>query len=654
MKNKILLSFLFLPFIHFAQDSHGSCSSVKKHTNSQLKSNTFSIAQIAQTELYDVHYYFLNLNMTNTATTLSGSGEIHATARVNLDTALVEFFQTFVISSIEVDGTPVSYTRQNSALKVPVNKLSGENFVIHVNYSGTPPTASTNPLGGGGMTNDDSPSWGNQVTWSLSEPFAAYEWFPVKQSLKDKADSCSVWITVPSSCKAGSNGLLQQVVDLGNGTHRFEWKHRHPIDYYLISVAVAEYVEYNVTANPAGSGPVLIQNFIYDNPGTLPNFQDDIDETVDFMELLADLFGPYPFADEKYGHCMAPISGGMEHQTMTTQGFFNPTLTCHELAHQWFGNHVTCSSWADIWVNEGFASYAEYMMLEELYPGQHLQDMLDRHDNIMSQVGGSVWVEDSLSDGSIFSGRLVYDKGAAIVHTLRFLINDDQTFYDALQIYQSMYADSVASGIELVEVFETESGLDLSAFLEEWYFGEGYPTYAVRWNNVGSDLLLEINHTTSRPSVTPLFTNDLELRFDRSGALADTIIRFQITGNQNQFIIPNASNFVNINKIDPNNWICNKIGGITKDLNFTAGLEDNPTKPGIAVYPNPSNGPVTIEMSKSGEYSLVLMDAKGSEITSYEFDTSTTLDLKDQAQGTYILQVVSKATGEKFNKLIKR
>jgi aminopeptidase N len=652
MKNKILLSLLFLPLFNYAQDSKGSCSSVKKHTNSQLKSNTFTVAQIAQTELYDVHYYFLDLNMTNTTTTLSGSGEIHAIAREDLDTALVEFFQSFVISSIEVDGTPVTYSRQNSALKIPVNKLQGENFVIHVNYSGTPPTAATNPLGGGGMTNQSSPSWGNQVTWSLSEPFAAYEWFPVKQSLKDKADSCAVWITVPSNCKAGSNGLLQQVVDLGNGTHRFEWKHLHPIDYYLISVAVAKYVEYNVTANPAGSGPVLIQNFIYDNPATLPNFQDDIDETVDFMELFADLFGPYPFADEKYGHCMAPISGGMEHQTMTTQGFFNPTLTCHELAHQWFGDHATCSSWADIWVNEGFASYAEYIMLENLYPGDELQDMLDRHDDIMSQSGGSVWVEDSLSDGAIFSSRLVYNKGAAIVHTLRFLVNDDQVFYDALKAYQALYADSVASGIEVVDVFENESGLDLTNFLEEWYFGEGYPTYSVRWNNVGSDLLLEINQTTSKPLVTPLFTNDLELRFDRTGA-ADTTIRFQITGNQNQFIIPNAANYVNITKIDPDNWICNKSAGIVKDLNFTAGIEDFTDKSRISVYPNPSTGPITIEMATSGDYSLVLMDAKGSEITSKEFNGMTTLDLKGQAQGTYILQVVSKTTGEKFSRLIK-
>lgn len=654
MKNKILLSLLFLPLFHFAQDSKGNCSSVKRHQNVQLKSNTFSVSQIAETEKYDVHYYFLNLNMTNTSTTLSGSAEIHAKARVNLDSALVEFFNTFVISSIEVNGTPVNYNRQNSALKIPVNKLQGENFVIHVNYSGTPPTSATNPLGGGGMTNASSPSWGNQVTWSLSEPFAAYEWFPVKQSLKDKADSCSVWVTVPSNCKAGSNGVLQQVVDLGNGTHRFEWKHRHPIDYYLISVAVAKYVEYNVTANPVGSGPVLIQNFIYDNPQTLPNFQNDIDETADFLELFAGLFGPYPFADEKYGHCMAPISGGMEHQTMTTQGFFNPTLTAHELAHQWFGDHITCSSWADIWVNEGFASYAEYMMLEALYPGDQLQDMLDRHSDIMQQTGGSVWVSDSLNDGSIFSSRLVYNKGASIVHTLRFLIGDDAVFYQGLKNAQILYADSVASGMDIIEVFENESGKDFSNFAEEWYFGEGYPTYSVRWNTVGTDLLLEINQTTSKPLVTPLFTNDLELLFDRTG-VADTTIRFEITGTHNQFIIPNATNYVNITKIDPNNWICNKSAGIVKDNNFTAGISENAAVSTISVYPNPTSSYVTIEMKNTNEnYELILLDSKGRSVLSQNFDHSTTLDLKDYASGTYILQVKNLVNGERYSKLIKR
>jgi aminopeptidase N len=651
MKKRYIFALTCLPLLAAAQEKANSCSRAKG-THFHTKSNTFTVAQIAETERYDVHFYFLDLQMTNTTTDLSGVAEIHATARENLDSALIELFPDFTINAIEVDGTPVAYNRTNTAVKIPVNALAGQAFILSVDYEGTPPTAVTNPLGGGGMTNDNSPSWGNLVTWSLSQPFAAYEWFPVKQSLKDKADSSAVHITVPNACKAGSNGVLENVVDLGNGTHRFEWKHRHPIDYYLISVAVAEYVEYTVTANPVGSGPVTIQNFVYNNPNTLPNFQDEIDETADFLELYASLYGPYPYADEKYGHCMAPISGGMEHQTMTTQGFFERGLTSHELAHQWFGDHVTCASWSDIWVNEGFAAYSEYIMLEHLYPGQQQGDMLDRHDNIQSQPGGSVWCADSLSEASIFSGRLTYNKGASIIHTLRFLINNDSVFYAGLRQYQQQFADSTALGVDFIAVMEDVSGMDFTAFMEEWYFGEGYPIYSVRWNNVGGNMLVEINQQVTMPGITPFFTNDLQLRFDRSG-IADTTIRFAITGTQNQFLIPNPGNIVNILSIDPANWICNTDLGITHDVNFTVGLGETESAEQIRLYPNPSSGPFTVEMPIAGDYTLTIVDPKGRVVKNATFTQQTTIDLGPEAGGTYLIQVTG-ADGTQVRRVVKR
>lgn len=653
MKNK-RLSLIFLalaPLAALGQGKTHSCSHVKSHAVN-AKSNTLTVAQIAETERYDVHYYFLDLHMTNTATTLAGAAQIHATAREDLDSALIELFEDFTINAVEVNGSPAPYSRTASALNISVDAEAGESFVLAIYYYGTPPTAATNPLGGSGMTNDNSPSWGNLVTWSLSEPFSAYEWFPVKQSLRDKADSSSVFITVPTACKAGSNGVLENVVDLGNGTHRFEWKHRHPIDYYLISVAVAEYVEYNVVANPAGSGPVTIQNYIYNNPATLPNFQDEIDETADFMELFADLYGPYPFADEKYGHCMAPISGGMEHQTMTTQGFFERGLTSHELAHQWWGNNVTCASWSDIWVNEGFASYSEYLMLENLYPGQQQGDMLDRHDYIMSQPDGSVWVEDSLNDGRIFSGRLTYDKGAAILHTLRFLIDNDSLFFAGLRNFQALYEDSTALGVDFIEVMENETGMDFTNFMQEWYFGEGFPMYSVRWNNVGANMLVEINQQTTMPGVTPFFTNDLQLRFDRSG-VADTTMRFAITGTQNQFLVPNPGNIVNIVAIDPSNWIINGNLGIVHDVNFTVGIEEQQAAEPIHIYPNPSNGPFTVEMTKPGDYTLTVIDTRGRVLKTGNFDQKTVVDLSGEASGTYVLQV-SGSDGMKVRRMLKK
>ena len=622
-------------FLANAQDENSTtCSNRSKFKGQSLKSNSLTVAQIAQTERYNVHYYELDLAMTNLNTSVSGTAEIHATANENLDSALFELFPTFTISEIRVNGTPITYSRVNSAIKVPVNTNAGNAFIIAVDYSGTPPTAATNPLGGSGMTNATSPSWGNRVTWSLSESFAAYEWWPCKQSLSDKADSSAVKLTVPNNCKGGSNGILENVVPLGNGTTRYEWKNRHMINYYLISVAVAKYIEYNIYANPVGAtAPILIQNYIYDNPATLPNFQADIDETVDFMVLFSDLFGLYPFADEKYGHCMAPLSGGMEHQTMTTQGFFEKSLTAHELGHQWFGNNVTCASWTDIWVNEGFASYSEYLMKEALYPAERAQHLTDIHANIMSQPNGAVWVLDSLNESRIFDGRLTYDKGGAIIHTFRFMINDDSLFFAALKNFQTNFKDSVAFGTDVKAELEAASGLDFTEAFDQWYFGEGYPTYSTRWNSVGSDLLLEITHTTSVSSITPTFTNPLEIKFARSG-LADTTIRFDISSNLNQFFVPAIGTVTNISAIDPSNWIINKVGTNNHDVNFLAGLNEQMNVSSIHLYPNPSNALITIQSAQNCELSIYSTDGKC--ISNHSVNNNLTVDVSDYRNGNYL------------------
>lgn len=653
---KTLLSFLIfiISLSLFAQKEEFSCSHIKSK-NRMLKSNTLSVEQIAETERYDVHFYLLDLTMTNLSTDLSGTVEIHGTARENLDSVWFELFETFTISEIKLDGNAITYNRNLSAIKVPVNLLENDSFIISVTYNGTPPDASTNPLGGSGMTNDNSPSWGNQVTWSLSEPFSAFEWFPCKQSLTDKADSVFVNITVPSTCKAGSNGVLVQEIDLGNGTTKFMWEHRHPIDYYLISVAVAEYVDYTVFANPIGApNPIPVQNFIYNNPETLPNFQADIDETVDFIEYFSGIFGLYPFHDEKYGHCMAPLGGGMEHQTMTTQGFFNNTLTAHELAHQWWGDHVTCKSWADIWVNEGFASYSEYLMLAEMYPGDEITDMDDRHQNIMSELGGSIWVEDSLDGGRIFDGRLTYDKGAAFIHTLRYIMNNDAQFFQSLQNYQSDFAFSTALGVDVQQVMENVSGLNLSTAFEQWYFGEGFPTYSAKWNVVGNNLYVNITQTTSMPSITPLFTNDLDLRFQRTG-MSDTIIRFQIQSANENYTVEGLNTITNLNAIDPKNWIINNVGSIQHDLSLgTAGLEEIEEHNSVSIYPNPSSDVVEIVSNKIEIYTVKIIDPTGKLCFLRKVKAGEKINVAEFQSGLYLFQIESENGEQVTRKILRR
>ena len=632
----LTLAFLLLAASTFAQKENStSCAKRNRFSNAQLKSNTLSVAQIAKTEKYDVHFYGLDLNMTNTTTTLSGNVEMKATTLQALDTVLFELFSTLTISSIQLNGNVVPFTRSNSAVKIAVNFPAGTTFTVKTFYNGTPPTAQTNPLGGSGMTNANSPTWGNEVVWSLSEPFSAYEWFPCKQSLTDKVDSCDVKITVPNSCKAGSNGILTQVVNLGNGNSRYEWKHRHPIDYYLISVSVAQYIEYNIYANPVGApAPILIQNFIYNNPQTLINFQPEIDETATIMELFYDLFGPYPFEDEKYGHCMAPLGGGMEHQTMTTQGTFNTGLTCHELAHQWWGNYVTCASWCDIWVNEGFASYAEQVTLENLYPGQEVQNMASVHNNVMSQPGGSTWVLDSLNEAQIFSGRLTYDKGAAIVHTIRYITNNDSLFFATLRNFLASKAYSTAYGIDVRDAFTQATGYNFTPYFEQWYFGEGFPTYSVEWKQSGNNAYVKINHTSSMPNITPTFTNPIDLKFTRPG-LSDTTIRFDITANTNTFLISGIGTINNGIAIDPQNWVVNQAGSIT--MNNALSIE-NIHLESIEIYPNPTANNFTIShLSQNAKIEIYNM--LGKVVLTQNMAPGENISTVNLANGNYLVKI---------------
>jgi aminopeptidase N len=642
--SSLLIVFNFITILLFAQENATTCSKQTKQHN-LLKTATLNTSQILETEKYDVHFYSLNLNMTNTSSYLSGTAEIHAKANANLDSALFELYPSMIISEVRVNGLVVNFSRLGTAVKAPVNSSANQNFVLKISYSGNPPTAQTNPLGGSGMTAGTSPSWGNKVVWSLSEPFSAYEWFPCKQSLRDKADSSFVAVTVPDTCKAGSNGVLINTVPLGNGFTRYEWKNKHAIDYYLISVAVAKYIDFSFYANPVGApNPILIQNFIYDNPQTFIYFEDEINETGDFMELFYDLYGPYPFEDQKYGHCMAPIGGGMEHQTMTTQGSFSKGLTAHELAHQWWGNSVTCASWSDIFINEGFASYSEYVMLENLYPAEKVQHMLDVHDNVLSQTGGSVWFSDTLNENRIFNGRLSYDKGSGIIHSIRYLMNNDSLFFAGLREFQNDFKDSVARGIDLRNKMQEISGINYTPFFEQWYFGEGYPTYSIRWKQSGQDLLLELNHTASKPSVTPTFTNPIDLRFIRQG-MSDTLIRFDVAANSQQFYISNFGTLSSTITVDPQNWIINNIGTIIQDNSLVNLNEMNENSTALTIVPNPNNGIFTIGNQQANCWVSVL-NMQGKNILNKQLAPNELIDLQDFGKGTYLLEIKNSENSE--------
>ena len=651
-----IAAFCFSNLVLLAQERPEHPCAAWKSAISLSKSNTLSPAQIARTEKYDVDFCFLNLQLSNLSTNLSGTVRMEARTRTAVDTILFELHPNHNISRIRLNGDSVPFIRRNTAVLVAANLAAGISFSVETSYSGTPPTAGDNPFGDAGISNATSPSWGNQITWTLSQPFSAYEWWPCKQSLRDKLDSVEVHLTVPSDCKAGSNGLLQNVMEnLPGGKSRYEWKHRHPIDYYLVSAAVGKYVDYSLYAHPEGQDSILIQNYIYDNPQTLINFKDAIDETASFLELFSGLYGPYPFRNEKYGHCMAPFGGGMEHQTMTTQGTFNATLTAHELAHQWFGDYVTCGSWADIWVNEGFATYSEYLMLENLYPSQAAAEMNGNHNTVMQQTGGAVWVADSLNSNRIFSSRLSYSKGAAIIHTLRYLIGNDSLFFSGLRLYLNRFADSTAIGLDLKAALEEVSGVNLDDAFEQWYFGEGYPSYSLRWNTGNGNLYLRLSQNVSAPLITPLFTTPVQIRFSRTG-LPDTLLQIQVNSSNELLLVPGMGSVSGTPVVDPFNYLINRTTLVQKDPTLViTGMEpEAAAETRLRLLPSGTEGRLRLDSPGTGSWKFHLLDLRGRQLNAGNLYPGAELDLSGNPAGQYLIRLESESSSAVVFRILHR
>lgn len=630
MKNT-LTSLCIVPLIALAQQHPCSVSKINAMQSPMLASNKCTALE----NKYDLKFYHLDVNIERTNKYISGNVRTLATVKSTvLDTFAFELHPNHTIDSVILNGVNRPFIRSTNDVFVTftTQQTLGALIDAKVYYRGTAPSGGFGAIGDG-FNNGTSGSWGNKATWSLSEPYVAHEWFPCKQQLQDKIDSTWVFATTDSTNKVGANGMLTNVVVVGN-KKRYEWKNTLPIDYYLISVACAQYVEYNIYAHPANyNDSILIQNYIYNNPSTLPFFKNVIDSSRQLIELESALFGLYPWATQKYGHCMAPMSGGMEHQTMTTLGSFNFSLIAHEMGHQWWGDYVTCRSWHDIFLNEGFASYSEYLAYQYLEPSQAAPKMLSVHNNVMSQPTGSVWNPDTTSVNRIFSSRLTYNKGSAVIHSMRFVINDDSVFFPAIRNYANQYKYGTPSTEDFKNSIAGFTGINFNQFFTQWIYGEGYPTFNVTWNQNNGQLILKSVQTVSTSSITPLFITPLEYKVQRN--IGDTTIRVQHNVATEQYVMNMPGTVTGI-VVDPNNWILNKVIGPTQDPNLTSIAAYNNYSE-ARVFPNPSTGKITVAATEPVLFNLY--DLTGKQVYGQMTKPREVIDLAPMASGLYFYKL---------------
>ncbi|MEH6534766.1 MAG: M1 family aminopeptidase [Psychroserpens sp.] len=587
LKLRLFLLLGLFSTVSFSQDYNETLNTIRE---AEAKSALTRILHRANlnTGNYDLKYHRLELNVDPSVAFISGDITSYFVAKSNMSTVTFDLALNMTVNQVMQRGNLLSFVHNSDELVItlPSTQDTGVLDSLTVTYSGNPEFSGLGSF-------EQNQHNGDPVIWTLSEPYGAKAWWPCKQDLIDKIDSIDVFMTTPRFNPSNeeyisvSNGLEQSQMVNGNQktTH---FKHRYPIPAYLIAIAATNYEVYNHTV-PNNGNPFEIVNYVY--PESLASAQASTPVTVDIMNIFIDLFEEYPFSDEKYGHAQFGWGGGMEHTTVSFMGSFNRNLIAHELAHQWFGNKITCGSWKDIWLNEGFATYLSGLIYENLDGNNTFTTWKQQRNNsITSSPDGAVYLTDTdtTSVGRIFNGRLSYNKGAMVLHMLRKKLGD-ANFFQALQDYlaTATHAYDYAKTADFINIVETSSGEDLTEFFNDWIYNEGYPSYSIGWNQpTANQVSITINQTQSDPSVS-FFEVPVSLRL--IGTLGEQMdIVLDNTQNQENFL-ELVGFTVNDILFDPESDI------ISANNNVLLSTDEFDINNQLIVYPNPTYEVLHIE-----------------------------------------------------------
>jgi len=649
---KLLLIFTLLFCINsFSQEDY--IKDIKDISEAEMKSSSqlLTFESNPNTANYDVTYqkleftidpnvYFISGNVTTNFTALSNMNTITFDLSRITNTSSQYYANRITVGSVIKNGQPLAFTHNETTKELiitfPTTIQSGSLETVSISYAGAPDTTEA------GFTK--SSHSGTPVIWTLSEPFGARDWWPCKQDLNDKIENIDIYITHPTQYTAVANGVQISLVNNNNGTSTTHFKHNYPIPAYLVAIAVTNY---SIFTQQAGTAPnqFPIVNYIY--PESLTSAQSSLAVTLPIMTLFESLFETYPFSNEKYGHAQFGWGGGMEHTTVSFMGSFGRNLIAHELAHQWFGNKITCGTWKDIWLNEGFATYLSGLVVENLDGVSSFVFWKNSTiENITTSTSGAVYLSDSEATNvsRIFNSRLTYNKGAMVVHMLRWKLGD-AVFFQAIKNYlaDTNLAYKYATTENLKMHIENTSGLNFTEFFNDWVYNQGYPTYSVTaHNNLPGKTIITINQSQSHSSVS-YFEMPVEVRLKGAGN-ATLDVTLNNTFNNQQFEV-NVPFVVTTLEFDPNRHI------ISKNDTATLGVNNILIENLIQLFPNPVNNILTVSLPDNLAFlNLIIYNNLGQKITE---SNSKETNLQHLSSGIYTVAVAT-SNGVFYKKIIKK
>lgn len=531
---------------------------------------------------YDLRYQRLDLTLDPAVYNVGGSVTSHFLPNQSMNSIYFDLSNLLTVSDVKYHGVSLPFTQLstdevkiNFATPVSANVLDS----VTIHYSGAP-----NVNNKAFQTSSQN---GVPVLFTLNEPYGAQDWFPTKQSMNDKIERVDFKINTPSNYSVAANGVLMSETSPTAGRKLTFWRTNYPTAAYLVALSITNFTKLNDTI---GNPPFPFVNYIYPASANEPAIMSNIDWTKSAMTLFENKFGRYPFANEKYGHMEFSYYGVcMEHQTMSSMSGWGRYVIAHELAHQWFGDKITCGTWNDIWLNEGFATYGEHLVNQNLLMNAtDFYNYLDGQRNyITSLPNGAVYVPNSNLGGmsTIFNGRLVYAKGGYVVRMLNWILGET-AFNSAVQDYLNRpnLAYNYAVTADFKNSLLQSTGTDFTEFMNDWIYGEGYPTYNITWaqNQANGNLVLKANQTQSDASVS-FFEMPLPIRVNgTNGEIA--YFKLNHTANGQSFTQP--VNFT-IASVDFNYDLQILEKNSTVNHDAVLAVQENSTPSQIVIAENP-------------------------------------------------------------------
>nr|MEE4266774.1 M1 family metallopeptidase [Candidatus Krumholzibacteria bacterium] len=546
---------------------------------------------------YDMLRNALDLRIDPEAASISGQvGMVFASEVADLETFVFDLSDAMEVTGISHLTGPLFFTHAGDSVVVTLPATLGLGAVdsLTVAYRGT----DTEPVFTRGLMfrtytlNDHT---GPSVA-SLSQPAYAKYWWPCKDRPGDKL-LCTVAVTVPDDLVGVSNGIFLGSSTPEPGWITYSWQENYPIASYLVSIAVADYVRLDDHCSTDLGSEIPLNHWVFP--------PDEDDGLVDFapvcemMDMCEDHYGPYPFQGEKYGHAEFLWGGAMEHQTVTSIGYTSilgdgsrDWLIVHELGHQWFGDSLTPRTWADIWLNEGFATYTEALWSEHK----------GGREAYLNNLRGSRQIEIWASQGPVydpvpvFPGRVIYDKGAWILHMLRERMGDGP-FFELVDEWanQGNRPGGTVTTEEFIALAGTYAGENLEGFFWPYLNELDVPRVGLEWAIIeGTGGNLDQVQVTLRQVQLPLFDNVFPVVVTTS--MGSDTLQVHLDGAEAVVTVPVLSQVTGVT-LDPESSVLWSPSWVQYDVQGLSAVYPNPVQRGFVFLSYELNRPARAVMS---------------------------------------------------------